>query len=342
MKFALITDTHHGIKKGDENFLSNLEMFYEKIFFPTLSERGIKNVIHLGDLVHERKRIDFRVLTRLKSSFLDPLRRAEINMNIIVGNHDIPLRDEIVSDACTELLYGYENIIVHTRVHEIPVWNMIMIPWLTKNNREETLQRVLKSRMRFALGHLELSGFSFSKTQIAVHGDDPKNFTKFEKVFSGHYHYRHSKDNIFYLGSPNEQTWIDVNTSRGFHIFDSENGELEFIENPYNIFENVKFGDRTYREKSHPRYFRLYIEGSEKQSEIESFIKELTDFGALNVDVVGHRKSVEELSNAKIGDDLNLDIKEDTPTFIRGFVKDEAVANILVDLYNRATVEVAS
>lgn len=339
MKVAMLCDTHWGLNKGNPEFLSNIDLFLGNVFFPTLSERKISNIIHLGDLVHDRKRIDFRVLSHMKESFLDILRDSNIHMNIIVGNHDIPLRDVIVSDACTELLYGYENITVHTQVTEIPQWNMIMIPWLTKTNREETLQAILQSKMRFALGHLELNGFNFSKTQVALHGDDPKNFSRFEKVFSGHYHYPHSKDNITYLGSPNEQTWIDVNTTRGFYIFDSETGDMEFIQNPYNIFENVKFGDNSYRERTHPRYYRLYINGDEKQSDVENFIKELIDFDAIRVDVVGHRKSVVELTTSNRNTEENYDVNEDTVTFIRRFVKDEAVANILVDLYNRTMAE---
>ena len=60
MKVALITDTHFGARNDSLLFLDFFRKFYENIFFPTLKERGITDVIHLGDVVDRRKFINYQ------------------------------------------------------------------------------------------------------------------------------------------------------------------------------------------------------------------------------------------------------------------------------------------
>ena len=37
--------------------------------------------------------------------------------------------------------------------------------------------------------------------------------------------------------------WNDVDDPRGFHIFDTDTFKLEFIQNPYTMFEKVYYDD---------------------------------------------------------------------------------------------------
>ena len=38
-------------------------------------------------------------------------------------------------------------------------------------------------------------------------------------------------------------TWSDYNNKKGFHIFDTETREIEFISNPYTIFKKLMYND---------------------------------------------------------------------------------------------------
>ena len=89
MKIALITDTHFGARNDSLLFLDFFSKFYKNIFFPTLKERGITEVIHLGDVVDRRKFINYKTLNSMKEILFFPLKEMGGNVKIIVGNHDI-------------------------------------------------------------------------------------------------------------------------------------------------------------------------------------------------------------------------------------------------------------
>ena len=58
MKVAIITDTHWGARNDSQVFTDYFAKFYKNIFFPTLEKKGIKTVIHMGDIVDMRKFIN--------------------------------------------------------------------------------------------------------------------------------------------------------------------------------------------------------------------------------------------------------------------------------------------
>ena len=53
-KVAIITDTHWGARNDSQVFSNYFAKFYENVFFPTLEKRGIRTVIHMGDIVDRR------------------------------------------------------------------------------------------------------------------------------------------------------------------------------------------------------------------------------------------------------------------------------------------------
>ena len=45
------------------------------------------------------------------------------------------------------------------------------------------------------------------------------------------------------MGCPYELTWSDYQDPKGFHIYDTETRQLEFIRNPYSMFNKVFYND---------------------------------------------------------------------------------------------------
>lgn len=347
-KLLLITDTHFGVRGNSEHFHNNMELFYNNIFFNWLQSiaSDIDGIIHLGDVFDDRRKIDIHTAKRVRKYFFEPLytilKNHDLQMHIICGNHDSYHRDELETNALREFIEAQNfgspltyspRFQIHTQYFESQQWDIAFVPWITKNNRNEIEGAVSRSKRKYLMGHLELSGFKFSKVQEAVHGDDPAAFSKFKRVFSGHYHYPHSKGNITYLGSPTEHTWIDVDTTRGVYLFDTDTGEIELIENPYHIFRNIVYGSNI--DLKSPCFVRLHREGTEKQSDVDNYVKRLYDAGAITVDIIVKNTGNSVVQGVSESEDT-IESVEDTPIFIRKNVEDEDIANILVDLYNRA------
>ena len=113
MKIALITDTHFGERNDSLIFSDFFRKFYEDIFFPTLKERGITEVIHLGDVVDRRKFINHNTAHNFKRVFWDRLDDMGIETHIIIGNHDTYYKNTNEVNALQNLNIS-QNAIVYT------------------------------------------------------------------------------------------------------------------------------------------------------------------------------------------------------------------------------------
>ena len=88
MKLAIITDTHWGARNDSQAFAEYFRRFYEDIFFPTLMERDIRTVVHMGDIVDRRKFINYKTLYQMREIFFDTCWDQYISIHAIIGNHD--------------------------------------------------------------------------------------------------------------------------------------------------------------------------------------------------------------------------------------------------------------
>lgn len=344
MKYILLTDLHLGVRSNSKHFHDNIQLFCERVFFPYLNNNPALDIIFLGDLFDDRRKIDVYTAQRARKYFFEPLESYLVTnhktMYTILGNHDIRFRDSLESNAIREFIAdNFTDGRIEIIDRPTTMDNMLMIPWIHKNNRDQIFQSVADSSVDYLLGHLELVGHNYSKAQVSIHGDDPKPFEKFKAVLSGHYHYKHNKGNVHYLGSPTQHTWIDNATERGFHIFDSNTGILEFVRNPFDIFKVVDLGDDLYDgdHQTDPKYYRVNIVKGTKQSEVDKYIALLHDkHNAISVEP---RYVGEDIRVAGSNKQLDLENIEDTPTFIKNYIEDEKISNLMISLYNRAINE---
>ena len=249
MKVAIITDQHFGARKNSKLFHDYFLKFYNDVFFPTLIKEGITTVIDMGDTFDSRKGIDFSALSWAKENYYDRLSELGIRVHTIVGNHTAYYKNTNNINAVDLLLREYDNVVVYSKPEEVRIDNLdvLMIPWINQENEEETLQLIKKTVCPVAMGHLELRGFAINRQIVMEHGMESELYSKFERVFSGHYHTRSAQGNIHYLGNAYELYWNDVNDTRGFHIFDTETLEHTPVNNPYKMFYNIYYEDTNYQ-----------------------------------------------------------------------------------------------
>lgn len=244
MKIALITDTHFGGRNDSPAFNEFFFKFWEGVFFPYIENHNIDHIIHLGDVVDRRKFINFQTLHSLRTRFIERIPHNTY-VDVIVGNHDVPYRNTNEVNAIRELFsnHSHLNVISECQTLQRGGIDIAFIPWINASNYESTKSFIANTPATVAMGHLEIAGFEMDRGNICTTGMARENFSKFETVYTGHFHHRSSDGHISYLGNTYEMTWADYGDKRGFHIFDTKTLDIEFIENPYKMFHKVVYDD---------------------------------------------------------------------------------------------------
>jgi UDP-2,3-diacylglucosamine pyrophosphatase LpxH len=325
-KIALITDTHFGVRNDNQIFAAYQARFYEEVFFPYLDAHGIKIVRHLGDIVDRRKYVNYLTSRNLRRNFIDPCMDRGIDLGCIIGNHDTFYKNTNEVNSMNEL-YHY-NRYDTLQWWEKPVEEVIdgckilIMPWICTDNWEESMAIMEATDATVMFGHLEIAGFEMYRGNASEHGWGTKIFDKFDIVCSGHYHHKSTRGNINYLGAPYEMTWSDFDDERGFHVFDTETRELEYIVNPLKMFHKLVYNDQdktmadilamdldpykdtflklVVQEKTNPYWFDMLVEKIEKLG-------------------VADLKIIEDSLQLDLDDDELINEAEDTLTILRKY-----------------------
>lgn len=246
MKIAVLNDTHAGARNASDVFLDYFAKFYSDVFFPYCKKEGITQIIHLGDYYDHRKYINFKALNHNRKTFLEPMREMGMTMDIIPGNHDVVYKNTNELCSLKELL-GYfvenVNIVMEPKVMTYDGCNIALLPWINPENQAASLKFIETCNASILGGHLELDGFDMMKGMPSHGGMDAKIFSRFEQVWSGHYHTKSTKGNVHYLGTQFEMTWADANDWKYFHVFDTDTRELTAVRNPHEIYRKFVYDD---------------------------------------------------------------------------------------------------
>jgi DNA repair exonuclease SbcCD nuclease subunit len=340
MKLAIITDTHYGARKGSKHLHDYFELFYKNIFFPSLEAEGIDTIIHMGDIFDSRKSIDYYSLEWAKRVVFEPMKKYKVHA--ITGNHDCYYKNTNEINSPELLLCDYDNITTYSSAQDIKIdgLDILLLPWISTDNFDESLSKIKKSKSKVAMGHLELNGFRAHRGHVMEDGMKIDAFNKFDKVYSGHYHTRSDDGRIFYLGNPYEMFWNDVNDPRGFTLFDTDTLEHTSINNPYKLFYNVYYEDTNHQLFNTTEYenkiVKVIVRKKSSPKEFQKFIDKLYRAGVQDLKIVENFAIVEN-------EDFDIDEDENTISILNRYI-DEAeiefdrgvVKGIFRDLYKQA------
>lgn len=345
MKVALITDIHFGARNDSIAFLDFFQKFYDNTFFPTIDDNGINTVLILGDTFDRRKYVNFYALDRAKKMFFDKLEERGITVHMLAGNHDTYFKNTNEVNSPDLLLQEYSNVIVIDKPETIVVdgTSICMMPWICPENYQESLDVMKNTKAEICMGHFEIAGFAMYRGMESHDGLDKAIFEKFDLVFSGHYHHRSSDKHIHYLGNPYELTWQDYNDPRGFHLFDTDTRRLEFVPNPYRMFERIEYNDKD----SEPidldtidlknMYVKLIVVNKTDFYKFDKFIAKLYNKGCADIKIV---EDMSEFNEGEIGEEISL---EDTVSVLTHYVDSittdvdkEQIKTFMQSLYTEA------
>lgn len=344
MKIALLTDTHYGVRNDNPVILENMKRSM-RFFFDECNKRDIDEIVHLGDLFDRRKYLNFVTANVCRESFL---KHAGNNFrtHVIAGNHDEYYKDSHEINSLREIVSGkYSTMSTYTVATEVKIGGLkaLLVPWITDTNREETMRMIAKSDARVVMGHLELAGFEMYRNIIKEHGDDPNIYSKFEAVYTGHFHEKSSIKNVHYIGAFGEYVWSDFGCPRGFSILDTVTLDLEFVQNPFTLFAQIKYDDTngvpdidydSYRDK----YVKVIVANRNDTFAFDAAMDKLIDAHPVDVSIIEDIDSFIDTDP-----DAVIDEAQDTPTILNTYISgltlpvdNTRMQNYMRDVYKEA------
>ena len=327
MKIALLTDTHFGARNDNLNFNDYFYDFYEGVFFPYLQQNNIKHCIHLGDLMDRRKYVSYRILKDFRERFIQPFLHLEIDLHILVGNHDIYFRNTNDVNSLQELLgANYKNIHIYPEAQEVDFggFPILMMPWINPQNEIYSFGMMDETKADTMVSHLEVVGFEMHGGHFSESGFDKSQFKKFDTIFSGHYHKKSDDGQIYYLGTPYQMTWSDYNCPKGFHVFDTETRELTRIVNPQRIFEKIYYDDTQENYDTHDvnqyknKYVKLVVVNKNDLYKFDKFTDRLFKADCHEVKII---EDFTDLDANTVSDDI-VENSQDTMTLLGKYIDD--------------------
>ena len=205
-KVAVMTDLHVGLKNNSQVHLQDCEDFIDWFIIQAKKE-GCDIGIFTGDWSHHRNSINLITLdTSIRC--LEKLGAAFDQFFWFPGNHDLFYKDrrEIHSTEFAKHIPGVTVVNEITTLDEVT-----LVPWMI----EEEWKNISQLKSRYMFGHFELPLFYMNAmVQMPDHGQiQLADFKNQEYVFSGHFHKRQNKGNIWYIGNafPHNcsDTWDD-------------------------------------------------------------------------------------------------------------------------------------
>lgn len=303
-------------------------------------------------MYHGKKHTFYENIESSNRYYFDRCEEAGIPQDVIVGNHDCPYTSTNRSNGPEVILQGYERVSVWSspKYLELDGVTFLLLPWINKSNAEESLAAIKAGKADIVCGHLALNGFEMRPGKACEKGINPALFSKYKQVWSGHFHSKHSKGNIHYLGAPYQMRWDDYGVRKGFHIFDTETMQLEFVENPYTLYEKIYYDDTEFDSltdlkkrlpETDGKFVKLVVEKKTHVDWFEQLRLEIEDAEPLKIDTIEDTRVEVELSEMSVEDLQRTDsLIESYVDAYEADVDKDRLKNILVSCYVEATENV--
>jgi DNA repair exonuclease SbcCD nuclease subunit len=291
MKIFLLSDIHFGKSKGSEIFASELKKFLRDVFWPRVdSVNGEKAIIIAGDLFDIRSHIYVNTILDAQRELFDKIAERRIKTYILLGNHDIVYKNSLFPNSIAALVKNHDDIEIISEIKTIPFSQLpiTFCPWIVN---DEMCDEIKAHSGPLCIGHFEISTFEIAPG----HKFDNDKFTLdlvagFEKVYSGHFHFRSSKENITYIGTPYQQTRSEAGQAKGFFELTINDGKLvdeKFIKNPSLLYQSIEVHEDTdvIFEEFKEKIVDVFPHSNTPQTKINEIVEGLESAGAWSVSV---------------------------------------------------------
>lgn len=211
-KAVFMTDLHLGLKNNSVVHNQDCVDFVDWMIAEA-KKQGCETCFFLGDWHNHRASINIQTLVT-SARVIQKLNDSFDHTYMIAGNHDLYYRDR-------RDVHSMEWAKNFPKVTIIEDWfsegGVTIAPWLIGDEHNQ----LSKFKTDYLFGHFELPGYYMnSMVQMPDHGIfKPNHLFNYEKVYSGHFHKRQAKNNVWYIGNCFPHNFSDVNDdARGIMI----------------------------------------------------------------------------------------------------------------------------
>lgn len=325
MKIAIVTDTHFGFKNDSPIFLEAYLNFFEEQFFPYLIKNNIKTVIHMGDVLDRRKFVNFNTLRNVRTRFTEWFEKNGIDVHCVIGNHDCYWKNTNEVNSVVEI-FG-KHFHAYEKPTDVIIDGMIcgFVPWISKENAAEVQDYLSKSNADCLFGHFEITGYEVVRGVKHEGGLNPQALSRFNRVYSGHFHCKQMNGNVHYLGNPYQMFFSEVSEERGFHVLDTADGSLEFIENQKKLYRKIVY-DTSLDDQGHGNFnfskfkecfVRLVVTSKKNQSKFDMFCDKLFEAGIHDMLIVDNLEQDIEKQDVLV---TEKELSKNTIDLIDGYI----------------------
>jgi len=213
-KAAVFTDVHFGLKSNSLQHNTDCENFVDW-FISQAKKEGCETCFFLGDYNHHRASINIQTL-QFGLRALEKLNDNFSMVYFIPGNHDLYYRDRRDVHSVEWARHLPKVTIVNDWFTE---GDVTIAPWLVGDDHK----KLAKLSGKYMFGHFELPNF-FMNARVLMpdHGEvKDEHMSGFETVFSGHFHHRQARKNIWYIGNAFPHNYADAgDDARGMMILE--------------------------------------------------------------------------------------------------------------------------
>jgi DNA repair exonuclease SbcCD nuclease subunit len=312
-KTVVIGDLHFGIKMADERYLDYQMEEWKKFIDGYCRENDVNQIIILGDFFDNRNYLSVKMIDMVKRNVLS----YDMDFVLVVGNHDTLYRN---TNAVTSpgLLFEYkDNVKVIDVVQEMYIDDVkcLMLPWMNKENINQSLAFVKKTAAEFCFAHLELNDFEMTSGIKCKNGLNASLFKKFKGVFTGHFHLVQDVGNIHYLGSFYQTTWTDCGDQKRIYLV-KEDFNMVAVPMTRQIYKKIHLSKKVpisqeIVDSAADCYVKVYLNYKMTKKE-EKLLSKMADCG-IKVDIIDLRLLLDE-------DDGNIK-EEDFLEIFNGFME---------------------
>ena len=226
-KSLLFTDIHWGRKQNADSHNQHCDSFID-FACEKAKQQKVDHIIFMGDWYENRNAINVSTINWAYNG-AKKLNNLGIPVYFIVGNHD--MYTKVNRDVYATVDYKeFDNFhIIDQPVIEPNIGNGVLLcPFLF----HEEYSKLKQYDVEYAYGHFEFNGFVVTGDNIKfTGGPNHTEFTRFKRIFSGHFHKRQQSGNMIYIGNTFPMDFSDANDfERGVAIHDNEKDTITYFD----------------------------------------------------------------------------------------------------------------